>query len=79
MAVKLSFWAGSFFCAEIAVDNARGGVKDFASTTIAGLGVAGAFSAWSMALGLFGSGLGDSWLISLQIAFPLLLLLVRSR
>ena len=73
MSVKLSFWAGSFFCAEIAVDNARGGVKDFASTTIAGLGIAGAFSAWSRALAFISNVLGDSWLILLQIAFRLLL------
>ena len=47
MAGKLSFLASSFFCAEAAVDFARGGNKDFASTTIAGSTVAGAFSAWS--------------------------------
>lgn len=47
MAGKLSFLAGSFFCAEVAVDIARGGNKDFASTTIAGSTVAGGFSAWS--------------------------------
>ena len=65
MAVKLSFWAGSFFCAEIAVDNARGGVKDFASTTIAGLGIAGLFSAWSTAFAFIAIVLGNLWLISL--------------
>lgn len=54
MARKLSFWAGSFFCAEVAVDTARGGNKDFASTTIAGLGVAGVFSVWSIPIDSLG-------------------------
>ena len=52
MAGKLSFWAGSFFYVETMVDTARGGNKDFASTTIASLVVAGGFSAWSMTTNL---------------------------
>lgn len=47
MGGKLSFLASCFFFAEVAVDVARGGNKDFASTTIAGSTIAGGFSAWS--------------------------------
>ena len=46
MGFKLSFWAGSFFLVEEAVDQLRG-TKDFLSTVVAGLSISGAFSAWS--------------------------------
>ena len=44
---KVGFWAGGFFIVEEAVDRARGGKRDFVSTVVAGLGIAGGFSAWS--------------------------------
>ena len=44
---KVGFWAGGFFMVEEAVDRVRGGKKDFVSTVIAGLSIAGGFSAWS--------------------------------
>lgn len=49
MSAKVGFWAGSFFLVEEAVDQARGegGKKDFLSSTVAGMGVAGGFSLWS--------------------------------
>ena len=46
MGFKISFWAGSFFVIEEAVDRLRG-TKDFMSTVIAGLSISGGFSAWS--------------------------------
>ena len=47
MGGKVAFWAGSFLAIEEAVDGWRG-ARDFVSTVIAGLSVAGGFSAWSM-------------------------------
>lgn len=47
MGGKLGFWVGGFFVVEEAVDEWRGGRRDFFSTVIAGLSVAGIFSAWS--------------------------------
>ena len=47
MGGKVGFWAGGFFVVEEAVDELRGGRRDFFSTVIAGLSVAGGFSAWS--------------------------------
>ena len=47
MGSKVGFWAGGFFYLENVVDMIRGGRKDFLSTTMSGLTVAGAFSAWS--------------------------------
>lgn len=45
---KLSLWAGSVFALEAAVDNIRGPrEKDFLSTTVATLTVAGAWSLWN--------------------------------
>ncbi len=44
---KVAFWAGGFFVVEEAVDRVRGGKRDFVSTVVAGLGVAGGFSLWS--------------------------------
>ncbi len=46
MGSKVAFWAGGFFMVEEAVDRLRG-TKDFISTLVAGVGVAGGFSAWS--------------------------------
>ena len=46
MGFKISFWAGSFFLIEEAVDRLRG-TKDFLSTVVAGLSISGGFSAWS--------------------------------
>lgn len=46
MGFKISFWAGSFFLIEEAVDQLRG-TKDFLSTVVAGLSISGGFSAWS--------------------------------
>ena len=43
---KVVFWAGGFFVIEEAVDRVRGR-KDFVSTVVAGLSVAGCFGAWS--------------------------------
>ena len=47
MGGKVSLWAGGFFTVEEAVDRLRGGRRDFFSTVVAGLGVAGGFSLWS--------------------------------
>jgi len=47
---KVAFWAGGFFVIEEAVDRVRGGKRDFASTVMAGLSVAGGFSAWSRSI-----------------------------
>ena len=44
---KVAFWAGGFFVVEEAIDRVRGGKRDFVSTVVAGLSVAGGFSAWS--------------------------------
>ena len=46
MGTKLGFLGGGFFVVEEAVDRLRG-TKDFLSTVVAGLGIAGAFSLWS--------------------------------
>ena len=47
MGYRISFWTGSFFLVEEAVDQLRG-TKDFLSTVVAGLSISGGFSAWSM-------------------------------
>ena len=47
MGAKVSLWATSFLAVEEIVDLERGS-KDFVSTAVAGLSVAGLFSAWSM-------------------------------
>ena len=47
MGMKVGFWVGGFFTIEEAIDRARGGRRDFLSTIVAGLSVAGGFSAWS--------------------------------
>ncbi|MCJ1257748.1 hypothetical protein MMC24_005574 [Lignoscripta atroalba] len=47
MGTKVGFWVGGFFTVEEAIDRARGGRKDFLSTVVAGLSVAGGFSAWN--------------------------------
>ena len=51
MGSKVGFWAGSFFIIEEAVDRWRG-AKDFLSTVIAGMAIAGGFSGqpWSLCL-----------------------------
>ena len=49
MGAKVSLWAGSFFVVEEVIDRLRG-TKDFVSTSVAGLGIAGVFSAWSKSL-----------------------------
>ncbi|KAI9784372.1 MAG: hypothetical protein M1816_000896 [Peltula sp. TS41687] len=46
MGAKCGLWVGGFFTAEEAVDRLRG-TEDSASTVVAGLGVAGAFSIWN--------------------------------
>lgn len=46
MGAKVSLWAGSFFVVEEIVDQLRE-TKDFVSTAVAGLTIAGAFSTWS--------------------------------
>ncbi|KAK0509077.1 hypothetical protein JMJ35_008448 [Cladonia borealis] len=46
MGLKISFWTGSFFLVEEAVDRLRG-TKDFMSTVVAGLSISGGFSAWN--------------------------------
>ena len=52
MGTKVGFWVGGFFTVEEAIDRARGGRKDFLSTVVAGLSVAGGFSAWSKSSGI---------------------------
>lgn len=47
MGSKIGVWVGGFFYLESSIDLCRGGRKDFLSTTMAGLTVAGAFSVWS--------------------------------
>ncbi|MCJ1376227.1 hypothetical protein MMC20_007468 [Loxospora ochrophaea] len=47
MGAKMGFWAGTFFTVEEAVDLVRGGSQDFLSSVVAGLSVAGGFSAWN--------------------------------
>ncbi len=47
MGGKVSVWVGGFFVVEEAVDRLRGGRRDFFSTIVAGLGMAGGFSLWS--------------------------------
>lgn len=46
MGPKLAFWAGGLFAMEEAVDRLRGR-KDFVSTVVAALSIAGGFGAWS--------------------------------
>ena len=46
MGSKVSFWAGSYFAVEEAIDQLRGR-SDFVSSVVAGLSIAGGFSAWS--------------------------------
>jgi len=48
MGTKVGFWVGSYFAIEEAIDRARGGRTDFLSSVVAGMSVAGGFSAWSM-------------------------------
>lgn len=55
MGGKVALWVGGFFMVEEAVDDLRGGRRDFLSTLVAGLSVAGGFSAWSKS----GEGLKD--------------------
>ena len=45
MGAKVASWGGGFFLVEEAVDRMRG-KKDFLSTVLAGLSIAGGFSAW---------------------------------
>ena len=45
MGTKISFWVGGFFTVEHAIDRFRGR-RDFLSTAMAGLSLAGGFSAW---------------------------------
>ncbi|KAI9821094.1 MAG: hypothetical protein M1827_003828 [Pycnora praestabilis] len=47
MGGKVGFWVGAFFTMEEALDQARGDRKDFLSTVLAGLSVAGGFSLWN--------------------------------
>jgi hypothetical protein len=47
MGTKLGFWVGGFFAVEEAIDQVRGGTPDFLSSVVAGLSVAGGFSAWN--------------------------------
>ncbi|MCJ1365701.1 hypothetical protein MMC16_004826 [Acarospora aff. strigata] len=47
MGGKVSVWVGGFFTVEEAVDRLRGGRRDFFSTVVAGLGIAGGFSLWN--------------------------------
>ncbi len=47
MGGKVAIWVGGFFTVEEAVDRLRGGKRDFFSTVVAGLGMAGGFSLWS--------------------------------
>jgi len=51
MGSKIAFWSGSFFMVEEAIDRYRG-TKDFLSTVVASLTLAGGFSAWSTTLSL---------------------------
>ena len=46
MGSKVGFWAGSYFALEEALDQAWGR-RDFLSSVVAGLSIAGGFSAWS--------------------------------
>ncbi|KAI9672333.1 MAG: hypothetical protein M1817_003355 [Caeruleum heppii] len=46
MGFRMGFWGGALFTVQEAVDRIRG-TKDFASTVVAGLGVAGGFSLWN--------------------------------
>ena len=50
MGARMGLLVGSFFTIEEAIDTVRGGRKDFLSTTVAGLSIAGGFSAWSECL-----------------------------
>lgn len=53
MGLKVAFWAGGFFVVEEAVDRLRGR-RDFVSTLVAGLGIAGGFCTWSKNILRFG-------------------------
>lgn len=46
MGFKVGFCVGAFFTVEEAIDRARRGRRDFLSTVVAGLSLAGGFSAW---------------------------------
>lgn len=46
MGSKVAFWTGGFFVVEEAIDRVRD-TKDFVSTIVASLSIAGGFSAWS--------------------------------
>lgn len=50
MGTKVGFWVGSYFVIEEAIDQVRGGRSDFLSSVVAGMSVAGGFSAWSKCL-----------------------------
>jgi hypothetical protein len=53
MGLRVGWWVGMFVVIEEAVDRLRYGSGrggDFLSTVVAGLGVAGGFSAWSKCL-----------------------------
>lgn len=68
MGGKIGFWVGTFFTVEEAIDRVRGGRRDFLSTVVAGLGVAGGFSAWRKFFlmrhrGEGGGGGGVGWMI----------------
>ncbi|MCJ1246917.1 hypothetical protein MMC30_004128 [Trapelia coarctata] len=47
MGTKVGFWVGSYFAIEEAIDQVRGGRADFLSSVVAGMSVAGGFSAWN--------------------------------
>lgn len=47
MGARLGVWVGAFMLIEEAVDQLRWLHRDFLSTTVAGLSVAGAFSLWN--------------------------------
>lgn len=47
MGAKVGFWVGGFYVVEASMDHLRGDRRDVFSTVVAGLSVAGAFSAWS--------------------------------
>ncbi len=66
---KVAFWAGGFFVVEEAVDRVRGGKRDFVSTVVAGLSVAGGFSAWSKS-NITSCALGASEVNGIQTDFP---------
>lgn len=69
MGTKVSVWAGSFFVMEEIVDQLRG-TKDFVSTAVAGLSIAGAFSAWSMSIIHESSTIVLGLTLTIQTGFP---------